>query len=106
MDDEERLSSSAAGRSTQLIRAICFATQSETTPCAIAESNELSALDCTVIPAEHIEDLLAPPGNRLEMLKGDLANCWSIAINDQFRIVFRWDKGSPNPSEVEIRDYH
>jgi proteic killer suppression protein len=38
--------------------------------------------------------------------KGDLAGRWSIRINDQFRIVFRWDKGSPNPSEVEIRDYH
>jgi proteic killer suppression protein len=56
--------------------------------------------------AEHIEDLLAPPGNRLELLKGDLAGRWSIRINDQFRIVFRWDKGSPNPFEVEIRDYH
>ena len=56
--------------------------------------------------AEHINDLLAPPGNRLELLKGDLAGRWSIRINDQFRIVFRWDKGLPNPSEVEIRDYH
>jgi proteic killer suppression protein len=56
--------------------------------------------------AEHIEDLLAPPGNRLELLKGDLAGFWSMWINDQFRIVFRWDKRSPNPSEVEIRDYH
>jgi proteic killer suppression protein len=53
-----------------------------------------------------MNDLLAPPGNRLELLKGDLAGRWSIRINDQFRIVFRWDKGSPNPSEVEIRDYH
>jgi proteic killer suppression protein len=56
--------------------------------------------------AGHIKDLLAPPGNRLELLKGDLAGRWSIRINDQFRIVFRWDKESPNPSEVEIRDYH
>jgi toxin HigB-1 len=49
-------------------------------------------------------DLVAPPGNRLEALKGALAGKHSIRINDQWRIVFRWsDQG---PEEVEIVDYH
>jgi proteic killer suppression protein len=49
-------------------------------------------------------DLVAPPGTRLEALRGDLAGKYSIRINDQWRIVFRWsDQG---PEEVEIADYH
>ncbi len=48
-------------------------------------------------------DLRVPPGNRLEKLKGDLANRWSIRVNDQFRIVFRFDNDA---EEVEIMDYH
>ena len=51
-----------------------------------------------------LADLAVPPGNRLEALKGDLAGCYSIRINDQWRIVFQWtDSG---PSEVRIADYH
>jgi proteic killer suppression protein len=54
--------------------------------------------------ATQIGDLAAPPGNRLELLKGDLAGRHSIRINDQWRIVFRWaDSG---PEDVEIVDYH
>ena len=54
--------------------------------------------------AAAIGDLAAPPGNRLESLKGDLAGKHSIRINDQWRIVFRWtDEG---PEQVEIVDYH
>lgn len=49
-------------------------------------------------------DLAAPPGNRLEELRGDLAGKHSIRINDQWRIVFQWtDTG---PEQVEIVDYH
>ena len=51
-----------------------------------------------------VEDLLAPPGNRLEKLKGDRAGQWSIRINDQWRICFRWDNG--DAWDVEIVDYH
>ncbi len=51
-----------------------------------------------------VEDLRAPPGNRLEQLKGDRAGQHSIRINDQWRICFRW-KGS-DAYEVEIVDYH
>jgi proteic killer suppression protein len=41
--------------------------------------------------ASAIEDLLNPPGNRLEKLRGDRKGFWSIRINDQFRVCFRWD---------------
>ncbi len=51
-----------------------------------------------------IEDLRIPPGNRLEKLQGNRKDYWSIRINDQWRISFKWDKG--NAFEVEIVDYH
>ena len=54
--------------------------------------------------AEDINDLKAPPGNRLERLKGDRAGQYSIRINDQWRICFKWiDNKACN---VEIVDYH
>lgn len=49
-------------------------------------------------------DLRVPPGNRLEALEGDLAGLYSIRVNDQWRIVFRWE-GS-EAFEVRITDYH
>ncbi len=49
-------------------------------------------------------DLTAPPGNRLEALRGDLAGRHSIRINDQWWIVFRWT--NEGPEQVEIVDYH
>ena len=49
-------------------------------------------------------DLAVPPGNRLEALKGNLAGKYSIRINDQWRIVFRWT--TTGPEDVEIADYH
>jgi proteic killer suppression protein len=51
-----------------------------------------------------INDLRVPPSNRLEKLKGDLNDFYSIRINDQWRIIFQWKDG--NASEVEIVDYH
>jgi proteic killer suppression protein len=54
--------------------------------------------------AAMLGDLSAPPGNRLEALKGHLAGRHSIRINDQWRIVFRWT--NEGPEEVEIVDYH
>jgi toxin HigB-1 len=51
-----------------------------------------------------LEDLKAPPGNRLEALKGDRAGQHSIRINDQFRVCFKWT--AEGPTEVEITDYH
>ena len=54
--------------------------------------------------AMELRDLRAPPGNRLESLRGDLAGKHSIRINDQWRIVFRWESGDAH--DVEIVDYH
>ena len=54
--------------------------------------------------ARRVADLLAPPGNRLEALKGDRAGQHSIRINDQWRICFRWQGG--DAFDVEIVDYH
>ncbi len=51
-----------------------------------------------------LEDLRVPPGNRLETLKGDRAGQYSIRVNDQFRICFRWTQAGPE--DVEIVDYH
>lgn len=51
-----------------------------------------------------VTDLRVPPANRLEKLKGDLAEYWSIRINDQWRVIFQWKDG--NASNVEIIDYH
>lgn len=54
--------------------------------------------------AESTQDLRVPPGNRLEKLKGDRASQYSIRINDQWRICFKWMDG--HAYEVEITDYH
>ena len=54
--------------------------------------------------AKMLGDLAAPPGNRLEALRGDLAGKHSVRINDQWRIVFRWNV--EGPEKVEIVDYH
>ena len=54
--------------------------------------------------AEDLQDLLAPPGNRLEKLKGDRVGQHSIRINDQWRICFNWSGNKAK--DVEIVDYH
>lgn len=51
-----------------------------------------------------IDALRSPPGNRLEALKGDRRGQWSIRINDQWRVCFRWRDG--HAEDVEIVDYH
>ncbi len=54
--------------------------------------------------AQRLKDLKVPPGNRLEALKGKNAGKYSIRINDQFRIVFRFSDS--DAYDVEITDYH
>lgn len=54
--------------------------------------------------AEDLNDLLAPPGNRLEKLKGNRVGQYSIRINDQWRICFKW--AGNKAKDVEIVDYH
>ncbi len=53
--------------------------------------------------AKELTDLRSPPNNRLEGLKGNLEGLYSIRINDQWRIVFGWNK---EPYDVRIMDYH
>ena len=54
--------------------------------------------------SQSLADLTIPPSNKLEKLKGDLKGFYSIRINDQWRIIFKWDNA--NVVEVEITDYH
>jgi toxin HigB-1 len=54
--------------------------------------------------SQDIKDLKIPPSNRLEKLKGKRKDFYSIRINDQWRIAFRWENN--NAYEVEILDYH
>ena len=51
-----------------------------------------------------IKDLLIPPSNKLEKLKGKLKDYYTIRINIRWRIIFKWDGN--NAIEVEIKDYH
>jgi proteic killer suppression protein len=54
--------------------------------------------------SQDINDLMIPPSNRLEKLKGNLKDFYSIRINNQWRIIFKWNNG--NAEQVEIIDYH
>jgi proteic killer suppression protein len=68
--------------------------------CKKAAERKLTMLD----NAAELRDLLSPPGNQLEKLKGARAGQFSIRINDQWRICFVWKENGPH--EVEIVDYH
>jgi proteic killer suppression protein len=61
---------------------------------------KLKAIDV----AARLEDLTIPSGNRLERLKGDQAGRYSIRINDQYRVTFRWEQ--QHAYEVRVEDYH
>lgn len=67
---------------------------------ASAARRKLLILDA----AERLDDLRAPPGNRLEALRGNRAGQYSIRINDQWRLVFTWRDDGPHAAE--IMDYH
>ena len=66
-----------------------------------APYKKLDALDA----ATSLADLIRP-GNHFEALKGDRKGQYSIRINDQWWICFRWPAASPGPADVEIIDYH
>jgi proteic killer suppression protein len=51
-----------------------------------------------------IKDLMIPPSNKLEKLRGNLKDFYSIRVNDQWRLIFRWENG--NAFNVELIDYH
>jgi toxin HigB-1 len=61
---------------------------------------KLEALNATV----RLDDLTIPPSNRLEKLKGNLDGFYSIRVNEQWRVIFRWIEGEPH--DVQIVDYH
>ena len=63
---------------------------------------KLAAIDS----AHVLEDLRVPPGNQLEALKGKLAGYFSIRVNDQWRVIFKWPDRSQGPSHVDVVDYH
>ncbi|WP_027173962.1 type II toxin-antitoxin system RelE/ParE family toxin [Methylobacterium sp. 10] len=65
-----------------------------------AAKRKLDILDA----ATTLDDLRSPPGNRLERLRGDRAGQYSIRINDQWRLCFRWT--AQGPEQVDIVDYH
>ena len=67
---------------------------------ARAAKRKLEAINA----ASRLEDLMVPPSNRLEKLKGNLKQFYSVRINDQWRVIFRWIDGEPH--EVRIVDYH
>ncbi|OGA31904.1 MAG: plasmid maintenance system killer [Betaproteobacteria bacterium RIFCSPLOWO2_12_FULL_62_13b] len=69
-------------------------------PVQRAARRKLAMLDA----ASSLDALRVPPGNRLEMLKGDRKGQHSVRINDQWRVCFRWDAG--HAWDVEIVDYH
>ena len=54
--------------------------------------------------AQDLDDLRSPPGNQLESLRGDLRGFHSIRVNEQWRIIFKWEAG--HASDVAIADYH
>lgn len=54
--------------------------------------------------AVRLDDLKAPPNNKLHKLQGNFSNFYAISINDQWRIIFIWKKG--HAYEVKITDYH
>lgn len=65
-----------------------------------ATQRKLKILDV----AAGLDDLRVPAGNRLERLKGDQVGRYSVRINDQYRMTFRWEQG--NAYEVRVEDYH
>ena len=61
---------------------------------------KLKMLDVAV----RVDDLESPPGNRLKPLKGQIRRRYSIRVNEQYRVTFRWEDG--HAFEVSVEDYH
>ena len=82
------------GKSTKSARKLCPVTLWK------VATRKLDQLDSVI----SIEELKVPPGNRLERLSGNRKGEFSIRINSQYRVCFRW--GKSGPFDVEITDYH
>ena len=73
--------------------------------CSIVSSeDERSNTTKSLHRARSRQDLRLPAGNRLEALKGDRAGAFSVRVNDQYRLTFRWEKG--DAYDVTCEDYH
>ena len=68
--------------------------------CARPAKRKLDMLNA----AAKLDDLKIPPSNRLEKLEGNLKGFYSVRINDQWRLIFRWVEG--NAQDVQVTDYH
>jgi proteic killer suppression protein len=80
------------GRKTSRVRRF----PQDVIPAALRKLDVLNA-------AQRLDDLRSPPGNRLGVLKGDLEGFHSIRVNNQWRIIFRWENGA---HDVSLADYH
>lgn len=70
-----------------------------------SQIHELALYKLDVLNAAQVlEDLRSPPGNRLEPLRGELKGFYSIRVNSQWRIIFRWAENSA--TDVQVVDYH
>lgn len=81
--------------------------QSEALPTRVGAyfSDKVAARKLDVLDyAAALSDLAVPPGNRPETLEGDFVGFYSIRINDQWRVIFRWT--AEGPTDVDIVDYH
>jgi len=79
------------------VRALTRHSSYTSTLCLVAQST-------TQNNSQNLTDLQIPPSNKLEKLKGHLKDFYSIRINNQWRIIFKWNSG--NADRVEIIDYH
>ena len=70
-----------------------------------AEIQRKARMRLLQLDASHtLDDMRLPPSNRLEALKGDRKGCYSVRVNAQYRVCFRWREG--DAYDVEIVDYH
>lgn len=81
------------GRSTARVRRV----PAEIAPIVLRKLDQINA-------ADRLQDLATPPGNRLEAMRGAWRGRHSIRVNDQWRLVFRWQEGQA--FEVRLLDYH
>jgi len=56
--------------------------------------------------SKNLDDMKIPPGNNLEPLIGKLSGFWSVRINKQWRLIFKWDELKSNAYKIYIDDYH
>jgi proteic killer suppression protein len=66
--------------------------------------NKIRRLFDQINASTKMETMRVPPGNNLEKLKGNLKNYWSVRVNKQWRVIFKWENG--DAVDVDVLDYH